>query len=327
VISSALVVMITAATFVVDVARTDGWTFGRQNLDVLGGFTGCGLGDELLVPLADSLQSFVVSPGRSSRADAAASELGFFTSGVIRQNAFPADPIPLRLPLAEMDLVGSWVSLDGAQPEANSGALITDWYVISSPGAQVALMTRGPFGDEMDVGSAIALQWGSQRGSSIDYRGIEFVASNASLADWTMQVSAPPAGADRVRMLLRDGSESAWVAASMPLSVKTAPMSAAAETSPTSGFLVSPVFGMYIPCIEVPRFSDTIVGPPGIMVETRLVWQSTFAAAATADRYFSFDSTGVRPDQHIDSLVVYVSQEYLTGSPARATGQFQRSSE
>ena len=65
---------------------------------------------------------------------------------------------------------------------------------------------------------------------------------------------------------------------------------------------------------EVPDFDEYIVWP-------RADRAAPYLAAAASDRYFSIQ-VGIPPSESNDEVEVLVSQEYLTGRSAWATGVF-----
>ncbi len=59
------------------------------------------------------------------------------------------------------------------------------------------------------------------------------------------------------------------------------------------------------------------------MVLTKIiVWQTTFSSAALSDDYYRIP-VSIPPGGDDGRLIVIVSHEYLTGTPARATHQFE----
>jgi hypothetical protein len=165
--------------------------------------------------------------------------------------------------------------------------------------------------------------------------GIDLVTLSGYFADWTFVSFEVPAAADRVRVVLRDGSSGsgqAWVAGSVPLRLEVASVAeVVAEADPD--VLVSAPLALYFPCVVLAGFEGPVVDAPGLIVQTwGEVWQTTYAAAVSTDRYFRWD---VAFDPPLDSErigahtgdvdnFVFVSQEYLTGVPARTNGTFTR---
>ncbi|MCH7578168.1 MAG: hypothetical protein IH822_10335, partial [Chloroflexi bacterium] len=213
----ALVVSVTAVTFVLDVARTDGWTFGRQNIEAALGAGGCGLGDEVLVPVAGSLHglsrtdvSVAGADGETEAAESGAAH-GFEAGG------FPRHGINGTRPVPGVGDVGSWVEADGSPGEANQGSYTSGWYRLEASDTLVALMVMGTLGDQVDT--AIAVQWGVANASVVEDVGLDDIAPSGHFTDWTLVTVEPPAGADRVRLLIRDATSSGWVASLSPLAL------------------------------------------------------------------------------------------------------------
>ncbi len=163
--------------------------------------------------------------------------------------------------------------------------------------------------------------------------GIESAGSEGYFTDWSLRMFAVPMGTDRVRLLLRDattGSGNAWVASSLPLAVSTASIGEVVNSYGPE-IMITPPLALYFPCVQVPLFAGSVVAPPGMMIQMwQTVWQRSFAAAALADRYFRVpvaldpSPSGALIGAHLGDVdnFMFVSQEYLTGRSARATGEF-----
>jgi hypothetical protein len=170
-----LVIVVTTATFALDVARTDGWTFGRQSLAELTASGDCGLGEEIRLPALGSV----------------------------------------------------------------------DWAALAAGGEGIGV------------------------------------------------------------------GESEWVLVSV----------LAAGTSPD--IMITPELMQFFSCVDLPRVDGGVVDPPDVMVLTPVIaWQKTFASAALSDDYYRIPAP-VPPDGDDGTLIIIVSHEYLTGTPARATHQFE----
>ncbi len=175
-LAAGLVIAVTAAMFVLDVARTDGWTYGKQSLSELFGSGDCGLGEEVRIPARGSGEEGVLS--------------------------------------------------------LSAGSLDT-----------------------------------------------------ASLTDWI-------------------------------------PVSALAADS-SADVMITPELLQYFSCLDLPRINDGVVEPPDVMMLTPVIaWQTTFVSAALSDDYYRIPAP-VPPRGDDGRLIVIVSHEYLTGTPARATHQFK----
>ena len=336
VLAMGLVVVVTGSTLAFDTARTTSWTFGRQNIQSLFGDPGCGLGDEIRIPVSGSLHALTAATEEASPdSDRAVAEFGFEGGGVFDRVGYPRTGINRTLPVPGMVAFGSWVESEVAPPAANLGSYLTGWYVIE-PGDEVALMVMGSYRSWADD-NAVGVQWGTATATDVVDLGVEQATElSGYFLDWRMVEFSPPPGADRVRTLVRDGtsdSGESWVAASTPLGFAMSLVGdvAAAEDQPE--ILVSVAISPYFPCVGVPAFEGGVVPTPGVVIQTwRTLWQTTYAAAATSDRYFRVE-VAVDPPLHstkigahngsIDNFV-FVSQEYFTGRPARANGAFER---
>ncbi len=335
VVSALLVVAVTASTLVVDVVRTDGWTFGGQNVKGLVGASGCGLGDEIEVPVPGSLHGLVVGSGAVSvEADRVASRAGFAGGGVFERGGFSPSSLNSVRPLASMGDVGSWKVSGGLPADANRGSYRSEWFEVGSDDDSVVLMVMGSYrGAASELGNAVGLQWGVSSASGVGDLGVERAELSGYFTDWSLVEFEARAGADRVRLLLRDdsvGSGDAWVASSLPLGMSVASVGEVVAADQLD-IVVTPPLALYFPCVDVPRFERAVVRPPGMMIQMwGAVWQQTFGAAAASDRYFRVDVDLDPPVRSIQigahtgdaDNFIFVSQEYLTGRPARANGQF-----
>ena len=337
VLAMGLVVVVTGSTLALDTLRTNSWTFGRQNIQSLFGDAGCGLGDEIRIPVAGSLHALTAATEEASPgSDRAVAEFGFEGGGAFEAVGYPGTGINRTLPVQGMGAFGSWVELEGAEPHANLGSHLSGWHVIEPGDEVVALMVMG-LHQSWAADNAVGVQWGTATGTRVVDLGAEQASDlTGYFLDWRMVEFSPPPGADRVRTLLRDGtvgSGESWVAASTPLGFAMSPVGdvAAAEDQPE--ILVSVAIAPYFPCVDVPEFEGGVVPTPGVIIQTwRTIWQTTYAAAAASDRYFRVE-VAVDPPLHSTKIgghsgnlenFVFVSQEYFTGRPARVNGSFER---
>ena len=333
IVSAVVVVGYTASMLLVDVVRTDGWTFGRQNLESVIGRSTCGLGDEIIVPVPGSLHSLSPVGGVSVAADRAAADAGFDGGGLFERGGFPtAMPNTVR-PLRGMDDVGSWVAVSGDSPEANTGSYRSQWHAIDPGDDTVVLMVMGLYGE--GSGNDVGVQWGAATESGVEDLGIDYGGLSGYFTDWSMVSFDVSPHADRVRLLLGDdtiGNAAAWVAASHPLAASTTTITKVGSNG-TSEIAVVPPLLLYLPCVDVPAIEDSVVPPPGLMVLRAMsvpgqaTWPpsaktSTFMVAAASERYFRLP-VAISPVEASDEVLLLVSQEYLTGDPARATGYFR----
>jgi hypothetical protein len=332
--ASMVAIVFTASTLALDAIRTDTWTFGRQNLQSLWGGEGCGLGDELMVPVPGSLRALVATQESSAiDADQAAIAVGHQGVGEFVAGGFSPSSLNHVRPLEVMEDMGSWVMRDDDAGDGNVGSFRSAWHRVEPETGLVALMVMGLL-DEAS-GNEIAVQWGGSSGTGVADRGIESIGSEGYFTDWSLRLLTVPSGADRVRVLMRDataGAGNAWVASSLPLTVSTASLADVVDAYGPD-VLLTPSLAMYFPCVHVPHFAGSVVMSPGLMIQMwQTVWQRSFAAAALADRYFRVPVT-IDPapretviGAHLGDVdnFVFVSQEYLTGRSARASGEFVR---
>ena len=333
-VSVVLVIVMTASTLVLDVLGTDGWTFGRQNIDAALGRGDCGLGDVVDVPIPGSLHALDSANEVSSlEADQAATSAGFRGSALFEQGGFPRSGVNAIRPLLGMDDVGSWVVAEGRLAEENTGSYRSGWYVIEPDDDTVVLMMMGLYDDAgSESGNAVALQWGAAGDTDIADLGVQLAPVMGYYLDWLLVTFTPPASADRIRLLARDDSTrgaEAWIATSLPLALSTAPISAVAKVS---DILVTPPLMLYFPCVGVPPIERSVAKVPGMIIQTwPALWQHSYAAAVASDRQFQWvveippgQDESVRIGAHTGELgdFLFVSQEYLTGDHSRATGEF-----
>ena len=324
ILSAGLVISITASTFVIDVIRTDGWTFGRQNIDAVFGRSGCGLGDEISVPVSGSLRVLPAAGEEAfEEADRLANSEGFEQRGGFEPGGFPEFGVNIVVPIAGMQQVGSWTG-SRALPGENVGSYRSEWRVLDPGDDVVALMVMGALGEASE--NSVAVQWGQAKDSGVADLRIERVDLRGYYTDWALAEFEVPPTADRVRLLARDASTtgtSAWVASSLPLGMSVAPLSTVVATGSVEA-MVTPSLIQYLPCVDVPPFESGVVRPPGVMVLTPgSLWQTTYLSAAVSDRFFRVPVV-IPPNQDGNGIVLVVSQEHLTGDPARANGEFVR---
>jgi hypothetical protein len=337
IVGIALAILLTMAALVVDTLRTPGWTLGRQNITALVGGGDCGLGDEVEIP----------APGSLRRLGPAVALDGAGADGAAMVAGFPDDGLPAaggvrplapnhRLPLAGIEIVGSWVTTDPAPADA-VGSARSDWYPVA--GDAVVVMVAGgyaPLGSDPTDGNAVALQWAAATDGVVIESEIEHLDATEHYTDWWLTQAIPPPWADHVRLLIRDGieeAESGWVAASPPLTVDLRPLSEVADLD--IDILVSPALVPYFPCLRAPDLDGAVAAPADVVInEWRVLWETVFAAAASGERYFNVPIATDHPFPNVPigahlgdpESFVAVSQGYLTGRPARFTGEAETTS-
>jgi len=330
----ALAMVITASTFVVDAFRTDGWTQTSQRLDQIRGVSECGLGEQVLAPIGGSIHVLPSVAAATAPADLEAGDAGFSGGGLFTATGYPEIGINAVLPVNDMGVMGSWIAPDGAAPESNVGSFRSDWRSLDPADDGVALMVMGGFppvpGESVPVseGTAsnrVAVQWGSSSVSGVESMGIDEASPGGYFTDWSLVTLTVPLGADRVRLLLSDETTSSpdgWIASSFPLGVTMAPLSDSNALGTSTGIMITPPLALYFPCVDLPTIFAGVVLPPSLlMLRDETPWQTTFAAAAISDRYFQIDVV-VPPNRDVDRVLLFVSQRFLTGSPARVNTQF-----
>lgn len=318
------ILVLPMAVLVADAIRTPGWTFATQNVAALVGRARCGLGDELYVPIPRSVAVLDASAAPSPDADRQADAVGFDPTASVASFGYPRTGINRIRPVPGVVTLGTWV---GDDPDAVTGGARTSWKVLAPSAESVAQFVMG--GLALD-GNAVGVQWGRQQGEVVAPLGIDLASGFEELVlDWRLVEFSVPDGADRVRGVLIDGTDNggdAWVAATAPVSISHAPLS---EVVGSRDVLVSVALAPYFPCISTPVIERGLMSVPDLIVQTwPAIWQTTFAGAAMSERYFQ-----VRPviDPPLRSEVIgahagdtdhfiYVSQEWLTGVPARITG-------
>ena len=226
-----------------DAVRTDGWTLTRQNLKVLRGDAGCGLGDDLLVPAMDSVRSLSTIDADRGR-------------------------IPAWLPLLPVDDVGA-VAL-GPLP---GGPAESPWYRLG-PDVQIGIFVSGPPGSS----NTLSLEWGQDRRGAIERVGKDrfFVDDRPHAEDalaWKFVLASElpraPLDADAVRVVFEDRifrGLSVGVSAPVTYTRRTLTEQIDDGTSPA---LIHPIVLPYYPCARQPTIRNGVAETPSSII-TRL---------------------------------------------------------
>jgi len=323
-----------ASTLGLDAVRAEAWTFTQQNMRSLVGSETCGLGDEVSVPVPGTLLTLPAADGLSPEPDESARSAGFEPDGALLPGGFAPhavtqfrpDGINAVLPLPGIETFGTFASDEPDQSPRSGGS---SWYAVGGDAVVMAVM--GSLGPD----SSGAVQWGrSGEGTIADAGVVELEAGPGFHRDWALVPLAVPDGADRVRVLLRDAGseENDWVAAAAPMSIETATIRDLAD-HPGADFLVGAPLALYFPCVSGLVLDDTIADPPGVIVQSdHEAWQTTLAPAVATDRYYVWPveldpplpAASVGAHSGDPYTLIYVSQEHLTGTPARVNGSFER---
>src|SRR5207247_4024213 len=237
------VLVFTMGVLSADAAKTNSWTLTAQNLDALGGDTGCGLADHLVAPAPSSMR-----------------------------------PLPLLSPSSvEMRLPG-WVP---PAPVGNlrrftlapvtSGSVRTPWFAIRSQ-RPLGVLAAGAVTAETKLTVEFArLSEGRARVRATEtLSGGTFQRGLQDMATWLFLApvdhSAGPRQANAVRIALRgSGMSGAAVAVTAPVTYTNETLARALERS-RSSTLTNPFVLPYFPCAREPRLSGGIVEAPSAIV-------------------------------------------------------------
>ncbi len=236
------VLVFTAATLVVDSAKTSSWTLARQNIETIVGDPGCGLAEDLFVSVRSSARALS-------------------TSGVHR-----SAPVPGWVPRAPVAALPRF-----ALGPAAEGSTTSPWFTLPTR-RRVGLFVAG-FPAPSD---RVWIDWGVRhRGRVEELRSDEFTTVRGGLsqdAPWRFfaagDLPAPAPGATLVRVTFRtDVLPGSAVAVTAPVTYvnrRLAPeMSRAGSRT-----LVYPELLPYFPCTQLPVLRDGVVEVPQQVVTT-----------------------------------------------------------
>jgi hypothetical protein len=228
----------TLAVLAADAAKSDGWTLARQNLGSLAGAAGCGLADDLVVPLPDSARPLATVRGGE------------------------AAPVP------------AWVSpppLAGLPrfalgPVAERSTARSPWFRIPADGRFGIFLSGTPSATDR-----LALEWGRLRAREVESLGRAGLAAGlereaGATVAWDFlaagELPAPADSANAVRVTLRaDVAPGAVLAITSPVTYASAPLAERLEDG-ESRSLVMPSLVTLFPCAQLPVVSGGVVEPP-----------------------------------------------------------------
>ena len=243
------VLAFTTAMIVADTAITSSWTLGRQNLASLGGRdVGCGLADDLLVPVR-----------RSARALAVADASGAAT--------VPAGWVP------DPPVVGLTRYALGPAPEGMGAA---PWFELPRDGGFGVFVAGAP-----GASDRLRLEWGRLGDGGVTRIGVDSLDATVGPLSgdtpWRFfaggDLPTPPARATAVRVtLIADVLPGAALAVTAPVTYKSEPLVRRIAAS-DARTLVLPNLLMYFPCARLPIFGEGVVEVPDHIVS----WRNQFS--------------------------------------------------
>ena len=238
------VVAFTAAVLVVDVAKAQGWTLARQNLEALRGDEECGLADDLLIAVNGSMQPLPSADKRDAR---------------------PVSPWVPQTPIGGLKRI--------AYGFDSSRSVRSAWFELPAR-APVGLFLTG-MRYRTDT---VVLEWGRRHTHDIEVLGSGEVFTDfraevgLELRRWRFVAAEELPAAHRLASLVR-----------VKLETKAAPGAAVAVTAPVSysnerlagllrrergPALVHPNLLMYVPCVQQPRLTGGAVEVPARILVT-----------------------------------------------------------
>lgn len=236
-------VAFTVGMLATDAVRTKSWTLTRQNLASLEQDAGCGLADDLSVPVLASVRP-LEARGASETDDVP-----------VWAPPPPSDGLPVLA--SEVDGMGSSQSPWFELPRARELGV----FVSGNPG-------------ESDTW---AFEWGHARGSEVEGLGIDTVLipprDVGSNPTWhflgSNELPSPRPRANAVRLVFQsDIAPGPAFASTAPVSYSRARLAAMLEERGSTTY-ISPNLVTYFPCSELPRFQDGVARAPGLLV----VWR------------------------------------------------------
>jgi len=234
----------TIAVLTTDAVRTDSWTLTRQNLRALRGAPGCGLGDDVRVPVVRSFRPLFPARSPHSRALAVwtpASPL----AGLARFSLGPGARETVRSPWLRIGDERQFGFFVAGTPRS-SDRLGVEWGRVRQGRMQALGVGR------------LATGFTAEAGASLPWR---FVAAG--------ELPHVEEGANAVRITLRsDTLPGAAVAATGPVGYATESLASSLRRGAT-GSLVFPHLVTYFPCVSQPRLGGGIVEVPShILIST-----------------------------------------------------------
>jgi len=230
------IIVFTVGVLGADAVKTDSWTLTRQNLGALRGDVGCGLADDLVVPVSGSERALPMSDG-----------------AVIR----PVPPWVSAPPVLGLPrFVLGPTEADSAQ---------TPWFHLPSGGRFGLFVAGTPAPSDR-----LELEWGRVRGGRIvsletGEVSTDFASEAAAILSWRFvaagELPAQSSGANVVRVVLRRGAgTNVAVAVTAPVTYASEPLTLRLNRSDST--LVLPNLVTYFPCARLPQLSGGIVEVP-----------------------------------------------------------------
>jgi hypothetical protein len=237
-----VIIAFTAGVLIVDTAKTSSWTLTRQHMESLSGDAGCGLADDLLVPVAASARPL------SSIGDGG------------------ARPEPSWVPSAPVADLARF-----ALGPAGDGSATSPWFKLPVE-QRIGLFVAGLPG----TSDTLALEWGRLHRGRVESLGTTEIplvsrAETESTLVWRFVSSGELPRVSRtnaVRVTLRsDAPPGSAIAVTAPVVYKSEPLTRRIDGN-RSRSLVIPNVRMYFPCVQLPRLSGGIVEVPWNTVST-----------------------------------------------------------
>jgi Mycobacterial cell wall arabinan synthesis protein len=231
--------LFTAGTLAADAAKTSSWTLSRQNLGTLAGRGGCGLADDMLVPVESSVRPLTSATGGTGE---------------------PPEWVPAA-PVAG-------VPRFSLAPAASSRAR-TPWFALPADD-RIGLFVHGTPGP-----ARLELEWGRRRAGAIETLGsgvipTVFAEDASSWLEWRLvlggELPAPPPGADVVRIAVpRRSPVAPPLAVTAPVTYESEPL-AGSLSRPGERTLVLSELLTYFPCARLPVLGGGTVEVPSQIV-------------------------------------------------------------
>lgn len=226
----------TAGILVADTARAGTWTLARQNLSAFVGSSGCGLADEVRVPVT-----------RSTRPLRPAGDA-------------PNGTLPAWVPPSPASDIPRFVL--GPAPVFASAS---SWFELPRTGS-IGLFVSGNVGES----DRVSLEWGRMVNGRVEAAGeSEFTGSLEGLAGtapWRLlggeELPRPPSAASLVRVKrVTRAVPGTTLAVSGPVMYRTEPLTALVNARGATS-LVYPQLLPNFPCTRLPPLSNGVVQPP-----------------------------------------------------------------
>jgi hypothetical protein len=232
-------VVFTIAVLSVDGAKSN-WTIARQNIEMLGGNAGCGLGDNIVVPASGSMTPLHIAGGGKSAAV---------------PDWVPVPPVP-GAPRFALGPIGA-------------GATHSPWFHTPHTESRLGFFTVGA----PTVGSRLQIEWGRMDSNAIQPIGsaaVEILPDTSLLPRWRFvaatDVPRTPTGANVARISLQNDAAPGPAAAVTSLMSYSDQKLAPLLTRPGEKVWVNPSLVTYFPCADLTRFRDGVAEVPRYVV-------------------------------------------------------------